>query len=847
MSDLANQKINFSFGSLLQVPGGLTSSLQAITDGNGVSSGLQLSTTGISGQIISDTVDITGGTIDGTTIGSVNPYPGTFSALTIGSLSGILKASAGLVTAATASVDYAPATSGTAILKGNGSGGFANAVASTDYAPATSGTSILKANGSGGFTNATSGTDYAPATSGTSILYGNGSGGFSDVTIGSGLQFVGGTLASTSGGGSVTTVSVVSANGFAGTVANASFTPAITLTTSVTGLLKGNGTAISAAASGTDYTSPTGTENLSNKTITASSLNSTPIGASSPSTGAFTTLSASGTTTLSGGTANGVLYLNGSKAVTSGSGLVFDGTNFSTTGNATAAALIPSGATVPTNGMFLPSANTVAWSTGSSERMRLTSAGYLGINTSSPGALIEVLPVNGGAAGQIRIGDYSLTAPSTVSVIESFGARYDANNSFGGRFGASYRRTDGTAIASGAQIGVYAFGGQWGTDTGYTSTNLLYAASIAGVAEGSFTSATAMPSGISFRTGSTGQALSSVNTTYGTERMRLTSAGYLGIGLTNPGVPLDVNGITRTANAYSISYPGVPGATSSFGAGTISADANWGMYFRATTGAALAEFNWANGAGTTRMTIDNAGRVGIGGTPSAGQRLLLAGNLTGATTAYGQLNYLTSQSDVTSAGIGYATNLQTAAASFALSELTHYKAIQGGLGAGSTVTNQYGFNVTSSLTGATNNYGFYSNIASGTGRWNFYAAGTAANYFAGVTNHAAAINENKTAPSISAGTLTLDCSAGNVFAVSLNASITTLSFTNVPTTGNAYALTLSFTADGTARTVTWGSSVKWPSGTAPTLTSTNAKVDTFVLTTWDGGTTWYAFTAGQNA
>lgn len=109
------------------------------------------------------------------------------------------------------------------------------------------------------------------------------------------------------------------------------------------------------------------------------------------------------------------------------------------------------------------------------------------------------------------------------------------------------------------------------------------------------------------------------------------------------------------------------------------------------------------------------------------------------------------------------------------------------------------------------------------------------------------VKETKTAPAISAGTLTLDCSAGNVFAVSLNANITTLSFTNVPSTGTAYGLTLALTADGTARTVTWGSAVKWPSGTAPTLTSTNAKVDTFILYTHDGGTTWYAFTGGQNA
>lgn len=56
--------------------------------------------------------------------------------------------------------------------------------------------------------------------------------------------------------GTVTTASVVSANGFAGTVATASTTPAITLSTSVTGVLKGNGTALSAATAGTDYIAP---------------------------------------------------------------------------------------------------------------------------------------------------------------------------------------------------------------------------------------------------------------------------------------------------------------------------------------------------------------------------------------------------------------------------------------------------------------------------------------------------------------------------------------------------------------------------------------------------------------
>lgn len=58
------------------------------------------------------------------------------------------------------------------------------------------------------------------------------------------------TIAATGGGGTVTSVSVVSANGLAGTVATATTTPSITLSTTITGILQGNGTAISAATTG---------------------------------------------------------------------------------------------------------------------------------------------------------------------------------------------------------------------------------------------------------------------------------------------------------------------------------------------------------------------------------------------------------------------------------------------------------------------------------------------------------------------------------------------------------------------------------------------------------------------
>lgn len=59
------------------------------------------------------------------------------------------------------------------------------------------------------------------------------------------------------GSGSVTSVSVAAANGFDGTVATQTTTPVITIKTTATGVLKGNGTAISAATAGTDYSAGT--------------------------------------------------------------------------------------------------------------------------------------------------------------------------------------------------------------------------------------------------------------------------------------------------------------------------------------------------------------------------------------------------------------------------------------------------------------------------------------------------------------------------------------------------------------------------------------------------------------
>ena len=185
--------------------------------------------------------------------------------------------------------------------------------------------------------------------------------------------------------------------------------------------------------------------------------------------------------------------------------------------------------------------------------------GNVGIGTSSPNVKLDVSSSNIGST--IRVGDYTANAVAAWPLIESFGSRQDSNATFFGRFGASKRRSDGTAIASGQGIGVYAFGGQWGTDTGYNATNLLYAASIMGVSESSFTSATTMSTAIVFNTGSTGGLLNTYNTVYGTERMRIDSSGKVLIGTTAAsGVNLLqvnsdalINGITVGRGANSVS------------------------------------------------------------------------------------------------------------------------------------------------------------------------------------------------------------------------------------------------------------------------------------------------------
>jgi hypothetical protein len=135
------------------------------------------------------------------------------------------------------------------------------------------------------------------------------------------------------------------------------------------------------------------------------------LGSTTPAAVSATTLTTSSTVTLNGGTANGVAYLNGSKVVTSGSALTFDGTNLGVGVNSRSVSGYSSfGVNGSTGGLIdLYSGGTrvatfgadttvafgsvtnipVLFTINNSEQMRLTSTG-LGIGTSSPALKLDV-------------------------------------------------------------------------------------------------------------------------------------------------------------------------------------------------------------------------------------------------------------------------------------------------------------------------------------------------------------------------------------------------------------------------------------------------------------------------
>ena len=115
----------------------------------------------------------------------------------------------------------------------------------------------------------------------------------------------------------------------------------------------------------------------------------------------------------------------------------------------------------------------------------------------------------------------------------------------------------------------------------------------------------------------------------------------------------------------------------------------------------------------------------------------------------------------------------------------------------------------------------------------------------GVTKFDNGIQEESTAVTSSSNAATLNLRDGSVFTHTLSENVT-YTFSNPAASGYASSFTLKVTQDSSARTITWPGSVDWAAATAPTLSTGSGDVDVFVFLTVDGGTTYYAFTAGQD-
>ena len=166
----------------------------------------------------------------------------------------------------------------------------------------------------------------------------------------------------------------------------------------------------------------------------------------------------------------------------------------------------------------------------STERMRITHDGKIGINGASTNAMLEVRASN--TAHGIKLIDASTSGGSPA--FEIISKRQDANNNtaFSSNIYLGKNRTD-QKVTSGIRLGTINFGGN---HTDGTETNISYSASIQGIASDSFDSKSDMPTDLVFTTGVSGtdkSGESAGKSNVGTERLRIDSRG----AVTKPNLP----------------------------------------------------------------------------------------------------------------------------------------------------------------------------------------------------------------------------------------------------------------------------------------------------------------------
>jgi hypothetical protein len=304
---------------------------------------------------------------------------------------------------------------------------------------------------------------------------------------------------------------------------------------------------------------------------------------------------------LSGGTANGVLYLDGSKVATSGSALTFDGTTLTASASAS------------TTGNFKSTSSTAQVFNLTASNDANTTIG-LGVQGSASG-VIGML-----GSGQPFLG----TAASALNI-------YNNNASGVIKFGlgtgvAEQMRLDSTGLGLGTSSPTVKLQVEGAANSAALTLLRLNNSGTTGGGPGiasriSFTaSATALGyiQGSNFASGAVGLQFSGDGTNV---QATLDSSGNLGLGTSSPGYNLEVAGGTRATIAIRGNYAGGTdiGHLSYVNAnGSIVAD----MYAQTTTGGGTdtAYLAWQTVNGGTlseKMNLTGSGNLGLGVTPSA--------------------------------------------------------------------------------------------------------------------------------------------------------------------------------------------------------------------------------------
>ena len=188
-------------------------------------------------------------------------------------------------------------------------------------------------------------------------------------------------------------------------------------------------------------------------------------------------------------------------------------------------------------------------------RFTVKDDGSIGIGTTNPVAKLEIHTTGSNANRGLFVTDSNNSNPAPY--IRVLGKRGDTNvhQSFSGQLALARLRTNGTA-RNNQKLGTILFGGN---HTNTSESNVRYAASIAGVGEGTFNAVDDMPTGLRFYTGSTGVDVGTNNVSSGTEKMRITAGGDVGIGGVDP---LDSGALTGNTSTLAV---GIVTANTIFG------------------------------------------------------------------------------------------------------------------------------------------------------------------------------------------------------------------------------------------------------------------------------------------